>query len=352
MKAPGRRWIKATLAAASVAASIAFAVGAFAPARPPAPPLNAAPQESDTAIVPRARASEAAEPDRIRARSDPSSADPVKIVATGDIACDPADTAFNGGTGRGDECRARSVARVISRIGPQALLTLGDHQYVDGRYQKFLRSYDLSYGAFKPITYPSVGNHEYYSSARARGFFEYFGTQAGVAGEGWYSFDLGAWHIVALNSNCSIVDCGRGSEQYTWLEEDLASDRSACTLAFWHAPRFSSGPHGPDPSLTPLWRVLQKDGAELVLSGHDHIYERFAPQDAQGARDPLGIRQFVVGTGGAELYPITAVQHNSRARSGDAMGVLRLVLSDGSYDWRFVPALDARFTDSGTADCI
>ena len=352
MKAPGRRWKKATLAAASVAASIAFAVGAFSSARPPEAAPTAGASESDQAIVPRARASESPEPDRVPAQSDPSSVDPVRIVAAGDIACDPADTAFNGGTGRGEECRARSVAREIRRIGPQALLTLGDHQYDDGRYPKFLRSYDLSYGAFKAITYPSVGNHEYYSSPRARGFFDYFGTRAGVAGEGWYSFDLGAWHLVALNSNCTIVGCGRGSEQYAWLEEDLASDRSDCTLAFWHAPRFSSGPHGPDPTVTPFWRLLQRDGAELVLSGHDHIYERFAPQDADGDRDALGLRQFVVGTGGAELYPIASVQPHSRARSGDALGVLRLVLGDGSYDWRFMPALDARFTDSGTADCI
>ncbi len=353
MKASGRRWHKAALAAASAAASIAFVAGALAPDRQPETgPSAGARTGEDSAATAEPRARGIDEPRTGLAETDRASADPVKVVAAGDIACDPASPEFNAGSGVGDECRAKAVARLIAKIGPQALLTLGDHQYDDGRYPKFLRSYDMSYGAFKPITYPAVGNHEYYSSPRARGFFDYFGAQAGDAGAGWYSVNLGAWHVVALNSNCTFVGCGKGSDQFTWLQEDLAADQSACTVAFWHAPRFSSGPHGPDPAVTPLWRLLDRDGADLVLSGHDHIYERFRRQDASGRRDPLGIRQFVVGTGGAETYWIEEVQRNSQVRKAHTLGVLSLTLRDTSYDWEFVPALGARFADTGTADCV
>jgi hypothetical protein len=343
-----RRWHKAALAAALAAASSAFALGALAPDAPRGP---AVPEPSGPAS-PATGADGADEARSALAQTARSSADPVRVVATGDIACDPADGSFNGGSGVGDECRAKAVARVIAKADPQALLTLGDHQYDDGRYPKFRRSYDLSYGTFKAITYPSVGNHEYYSSHRALGFFEYFGAQAGTRGEGWYSFDLGAWHLIALNSNCDMVGCDRGSPQYDWLRSDLREDQSACTLAFWHHPRFSSGPHGNDPAVAPFWRLLRRDRADLVLAAHDHIYERFRRQDPSGHRDPRGIRSFIVGTGGAERYWIDSVQPNSEVRSVRAFGVLRLTLADGSYDWRFMPALDARLRDAGSADCV
>jgi hypothetical protein len=354
MRAPDRRWTKAALAAALAAASIAFAAGAFVPE--PAPARAGAPSTPEPAgdhLEATARGPVGADaPKKVLARTDAAPTDPVTLVATGDIACDPANPAFNGGAGTGNRCRAKAVARVITRVDPQALLTLGDHQYDDGRAGKFQRSYDLSYGAFKAITYPSVGNHEYYSSPSAQGFFDYFGERAGTAGEGWYSLDLGAWHLVALNSNCTVVGCGRGTPQYTWLQEDLAENTAACTLAFWHAPRFSSGPHGPDRSVTPFWRLLRADDADVVLNGHDHIYERFRPQDASGDRDPLGLREFVVGTGGAEHYWIESVQENSLVRDTKTFGVLRLTLGDGSYDWRFEPALGAQVPDAGTAACV
>ena len=352
MKVPGRRWHKAILAAAFAAASIASAVVLVAREWSSARPASAVQALSGGTVEPREGGTEGAEARQGLAETHQATADPVTVVAAGDIACDPANPSFNDGKGRGDECRARAVARLIRGIGPQAVLTLGDHQYDDGRYPKFRRSYDLSYGAFKAITYPAVGNHEYYSSPRARGYFEYFGAQAGDRGKGWYSVDLGAWHVVALNANCSIIGCGRGTAQYEWLRNDLANDASACTLAFWHVPRFSSGPHGPSLSVTPFWRLLRRDDADLVLNAHDHIYERFRPQDASGTRDAFGIREFVVGTGGAERYWIDSVQRNSRVRSSRAFGVLRLTLKDGSYDWRFAPALDARFRDAGTADCV
>jgi hypothetical protein len=360
MKVRGRRWHKAALAAAFAAASIAFVAGILVPGRSPVQPeASGAGTGTDPAAgnarTPQIASGEdggSAAPRPGLAETHRESAGPVTLVAAGDIACDPSSPSFNAGNGVGDECRAKAVARVIASIDPQAVLTLGDQQYEDGRYPDFKRSYDLSYGAFKAITYPSVGNHEYYSSPNAQGFFDYFGPQAGTAGEGWYSVNLGAWHVIALNSNCSIVGCGRGSPQYTWLEQDLAKSQSACTLAFWHAPRYSSGPHGPDTSVTPFWRLLREDDADLVLNGHDHIYERYVPQDATGQADPRGIREFVVGVGGAERYWIESVQPNSQVRNASAFGVLELTLKDGSYDWRFVPALDARFTDSGSANCV
>jgi hypothetical protein len=148
------------------------------------------------------------------------------------------------------------------------------------------------------------------------------------------------------------VGCAQGSPQYEWLERDLAANDAACTLAFWHDPRFSSGPHGPDVSVTPFWRLLRADGADIVLNGHDHLYERFRPQDPTGSRDSGGIREFVVGTGGEELYGITGAQPNSEVRNTDAFGVLRLTLGDGRYDWSFLPALGASFTDSGSGACV
>src|SRR5215210_606721 len=185
MKASGRRWHKAALAAASAAASIAFVAGMLTPDRQPATGPDAGSGSGPGTALgaasagPSGRGTGVGEQRPGLAETDRASADPVTVVAAGDIACDPSNPEFNGGSGVGDECRAKAVARLIAKIEPQALLTLGDHQYDDGRYPKFLRSYDMSYGAFKAITYPAVGNHEYYSSPRARGFFDYFGAQAG-----------------------------------------------------------------------------------------------------------------------------------------------------------------------------
>jgi len=350
MKARGRGWNKAAIAAALSAAFVASAAGLWTPRQAPAMPLGAegAPEVSAPLTDERPREL------RARAIVGPSRAAiaPVTVVAVGDIACDPTNPEFNDGRGIGDHCRHAATARLVHAADPAGVLAVGDLQYDDGLYSKFLRSYDLSWGAFRPITYPVPGNHEYWGSTRASGYFEYLGRRAGAKGRGWYSADLGAWHLVALNSNCDIVGCGKGSAQYEWLKADLAASDAACTLAFWHHPLFSSGPHGPEPAVTPFWRLLQADGADIVLSAHDHIYERFRPQDAAGTRDPAGIQGFVVGTGGAETYWIDHVQPNSVVRNTDAFGVLKLTLGDGDYDWRFLPALEARFTDAGSADCV
>jgi hypothetical protein len=192
--------------------------------------------------------------------------------------------------------------RLIAGIDPAAVLPLGDDQYDDGRLGKFRRSYDLGWGRQRWRSRPVLGNHEYEASSRAAGYFAYFGRRAGPPDRGWYSYDLGAWHLIALNSNCVLVRCDPGSPQMTWLGRDLAAHASTCTLAYFHHPRFSSGPHGDDPELLllrPMWRVLYAAGVDVVLNGHDHLYERFAPMDPHGRADrPFGVRQFTVGTGG------------------------------------------------------
>jgi hypothetical protein len=352
MKARGHGWNRTAIAAAVSVAIVAFAVALWIPRSAPAFPLAA-----EAATVPTTAADDDATPRPDRGEKVPvaparAADEPVTVVAVGDIACDPTSPEFNHGRGIGDRCRQAATARLVHDAAPDAVLTLGDLQYDDGLYGKFLSSYDLSWGAFRSITYPAPGNHEYWGSPRAAGYFQYFGEQAGRSGQGWYSTDLGTWHVVALNSNCDIVGCGKGSPQYDWLERDLAANDAACTLAFWHHPLFSSGPHGPDPAVTPFWRLLRADGADIVLNGHDHLYERFRRQDPTGARDAAGIREFVVGTGGEELYWIGQAQPNSEVRNTDAFGVLRLTLRDGAYDWSFEPALGASFTDSGSDACV
>ena len=217
---------------------------------------------------------------------------------------------------------------------------------------KFQQSFDPSWGRAKNIIHPAVGNHEYLT-AGASGYFNYFGAAAGNSSKGYYSFDIGAWHIIALNSNCSQVGgCGVGSPQEQWLKADLAAHPNMCTLAYWHHPRFSSGQHGSNTSYGAFWNALYAAGAELVLSGHDHDYERFAPQSPSGAADPNGIQQFVVGTGGKNHYQFMSIQPNSVVRNPDTYGILKLTLHATSYDWQFVPEPGKTFTDSGTRNCI
>jgi hypothetical protein len=274
-------------------------------------------------------------------------ADGVLVAAAGDIACRrDAD----------DPCVQQATSDLVLASGASAVLALGDLAYDDGTLEEYRTLFEPSWGRLGSLLHPVPGNHEYHT-AGAAGYFDYFNGvgatngRAGKRGEGWYSFEVGAWHVVALNSNCDDVDCGPGSPQEVWLRADLAASRAACTLAFWHHPRFSTGEHGDDPRVAPLWQALHDAGAELVVSGHDHDYERFAPRTATGAPDPArGIRQLVAGTGGRHLRPFVATDPASEARDATTFGVLFLTLRPAAYHWRFSPAVGA-FTDAGSSDC-
>ena len=204
----------------------------------------------------------------------------------------------------------------------------------------------------KERTKPSPGNHEY-ETPGASGYFNYFGAAAGDPEEGYYSYDLGSWHVISLNSNCSSVPggCAAGSPQEQWLKADLAAHSNTCTLAYWHHPRFSSGVHGDDTSVAPFWDALYLAGADVVLNGHDHDYERFAPQNPSGQADPAqGIREFVVGTGGAELRNFSRIKPNSEAQVEQKNGVIKMTLRPDGYDWQFLTA-SAGMAESGTGQC-
>jgi acid phosphatase type 7 len=269
--------------------------------------------------------------------------DPV-IVAAGDIACDPDSSSFNSGDGSSSSCRQRFTATLLQ--GATAVLALGDLQYENGDYAKYLKSYAPSWGAYKRITRPVPGNHEYNTSG-AKGYYDYFGTIAAERGKGYYSFDLGAWHLVALNSE---IDAHAGSAQERWLHADLAAMKKSCLLAYWHKPRFSSGEHGNDADFDAFWRALYAAHADVVLTGHDHDYERFGLQNPDAGADPKGIRAFVVGTGGRSLRDFSAPEPNSQIRNSTSFGVLRLTLHPGSYEWKFLPE-KGTFTDSGKTAC-
>jgi acid phosphatase type 7 len=277
------------------------------------------------------------------------------IAAAGDIACDHTSSKFNGGLGTPVYCHMLAVSNMILAMNPDAVLALGDTQYETGTIDQFTNSYDLNWGRLKAITRPVVGNHEY-TTPNAAGYFQYFGSLAGDPTKGYYSYNLGNWHIVALNSNCSKVGgCGANSPQETWLRADLAAHPTLCTLAYWHHPRFSSGAIGNNTSYTAFWNALYNAGADLVLVGHDHNYERFAPQTSSAVADPNGLRQFVVGTGGKNWTNMATVQPNSEVRQPAGLyGVLKLTLHPSSYDWEFLtePGYSfSSFTDSGSQDC-
>ncbi len=305
--------------------------------------------------VRRAAPSQEPVPDRQMLRPPkPSPPDPAvaTVAAAGDIACDPTHEFFNDGRGTAKWCRAADTRDLLRALDPDVVLALGDTQYDEGRYNAYLASYDKSWGRLLGRTRPAIGNHEYYVSSEANGYFSYFGDRAGPEGKGWYSYDLASWHVIALNSNCQLIECGPGSQQYAWLEADLAEHPTSCTLAYFHHPRFSSGPHGDDPSVTPLWKLLYAAGTEAIFVGHDHVYERFQPLTPAGVRDPAtGIRQFTVGTGGAQLYPIEQVRSGSVTRNTRSFGVLEARLREGSYRWRFVPVDSGGYRDRGTAEC-
>src|SRR5437773_1175636 len=252
--------------------------------------------------------------------------------------------------GAGDiaDCDASATAALLDNI-PGTVFTAGDNAYPNGSSADYTQCYDPSWGRHKVRTRPSPGNHDHNTSGAA-GYFGYFGAQAGPAGLGYYSYDVGAWHIISLDSN---IDMSAGSAQETWLRADLAASTKRCTIAYWHHPRFSSGTsHGSTGSTQPLWQALYDFGAEIVISGHDHEYERFAPQTADGTADAArGIREFVVGTGGAGLYSLGTPLPNSEVGNDNSHGVLKLTLSDGSYTWEFIPVAGDSFRDSGSGTC-
>jgi len=265
----------------------------------------------------------------------PSGSDPV-IAAAGDICS----------SSIGD---CAGTANLLDAINPNAVLTLGDNAYEDGTLSQYTTEYKPYWGRHDAKVFPSPGNHDFHT-ANAQGYRDYYGSRAPAL---WYSYDLGAWHIISLAGDEGI-SASAGSPQEQFLKADLAAHASQCILAYWHEPRFSSGTvHGSDSGVSALWNDLYAAGADLVLNGHEHNYERFAPQSPSGAADAKGIQQIVVGTGGADegTYPFGASIANSQVRNQGTPGVLKVTLHSGSYDWQFVPAAGFSFTDSGSRAC-
>jgi hypothetical protein len=268
--------------------------------------------------------------------TDPRLASGQVLVGAGDIAeC-----------GRsGDDATAALLDRIQGMV-----FTVGDNAYENGTTVEFAQCYQPSWGRHKARTRPAPGNHEY-QTAGAAGYFAYYGPSAGPPGKGYYSYDLGDWHIISLNSNIAM---NAGSPQEAWLRADLAANPKTCTLAYWHHPRFSSGVmYGNHPATQPLWQALYEAGADIIVSAHEHNYERFAPQTPAGATDPVtGIRQFIVGTGGAGLYDDQGDEApNSEVFEGQTYGVIKFTLGPGVYSWEFIPVAGASFTDSGSGSC-
>ncbi|MCC6455487.1 MAG: metallophosphoesterase [Caldilineaceae bacterium] len=263
------------------------------------------------------------------------------------------------GAGDISSCRQQqddATANLLDGI-EGTVFTLGDNVYPDGTLDEFKECYEPAWGRHKARTRPAPGNHDYHSTG-APGYYAYFGEAASPLDtnctdncKGYYAYNLGDWHIIVLNSENEMTE---DSAQVQWLRNDLAANQSNCTLAYWHKPRFSSGSsHGSNPKTAPFWKALYEYGADLVLNGHDHDYERFAPQNPDGEADPQrGIREFVVGTGGANVHPFGTIQPNSEVRNSDTWGVLRLTLHPTRYDWQFIPVAGQTFTDAGSADCV
>lgn len=243
-----------------------------------------------------------------------------------------------------------ATAKLLDDI-PGTVFVAGDTVYERGTSSEYASCFEPTWGRHKDRTRPAVGNHEY-GTAGAAGYYQYFGASGGEPGEGWYAYDIGTWRVYVLNSNCRQVGgCLGGSRQVAWLREDLALNPRVCTVAIWHHPRWSSGEHGGSYAMRGFWRALYAAGAEIVLNGHDHDYERFRKMDPTGTRDKQrGIREFVVGTGGASLRSFPTVEPNSVVRR-TAHGVLRLNLAQTDYQWSFIPVAGESFTDSGSGNC-
>jgi hypothetical protein len=299
---------------------------------------------------------------------------PVTIAAVGDIACDPDEPAFNDGLGTPAGCQQKAVGDVVRSIGPQAFLALGDLQYLDGTYDKFMAVYDKAFGDLKPITRPIPGNHEY-KTARGAGYYQYFGDAAHPQTKGTYSFDLGGWHVLAINSTaCTTASpCGPGTPMAKWIAADVANNPSQCLMAMWHHPLWSAGPHGSYAPMLPVWNQLNSYGADVVLNGHDHLYQRSRPLgegtlNADGTvgypvvKDAgQGIVEFIVGTGGENNFEAVTVNDpaiNAAMAAVDTnpnpavFGALKMDLADSGYNFQFMPAAGSKvFSEAGSAAC-
>lgn len=290
----------------------------------------------------------------------PSGLDPV-IATAGDIACDPASPFFNAGQGVPGKCRQQLTSDQLLRMDLNAVLMVGDSQYETGKAAAYAQSFDPSWGRVKSLIRPVPGNHEY-DDPGAAGYYDYFngpGVRAGPAGDrvqgGYYSYDVGSWHVVGLNSECGRIPggCGPDSTQVQWLRADLAAHPTRCTLAYFHGPRFTSGRYGEESDeVKPFWDALYAAGADVVVSGHEHFYERFAAQSPDGVADPgRGLRQFTVGVGGKGAHPFVSRAPNSEYRDNRILGAATFTLGEGRYDWRLVRAPDGATTDSGSGAC-
>jgi hypothetical protein len=267
---------------------------------------------------------------------------PVVLAGAGDISdCD----------NEGDSVTAGLIDDVVAENPSAIVFTTGDNVYPDGAPEEFAQCYDPTWGRHLDRTRPSPGNHDY-NTDDATGYFGYFGEAAGEPGEGYYSYEAGEWQVISLNSNCGEVGCSAGSPQEVWLREQLEASDASCTLAYWHHPLFSSGSHGGSDSVRDLFAALYEGDAEVVITGHDHNYERFAPQDPVGTHDPVrGIREFVVGTGGTGNRGVDSPAPNSESRYNDTFGILELSLYPDGYEWEYLPEAGSTFVDVGLGTC-
>jgi len=283
-----------------------------------------------------------------------ASASATVIAAAGDIACAPNDPFFFSGNGDATHCAQKRTANLIGSV--DAVLPLGDNQYNSGSLTNYNAVFDKTWGVFKAKSFPVPGNHEY-GTANAGGYFSYFGARAGTAGQGWYSFNVGSWHLIAINSECDRLGnaCASGGAQEQFVRNDLAAHTTLCTMAFWHEPRFSSGTAAVTnaQALAPIWTDLFNAGVDLVLSGHKHFYERLAPLNASG--QPLsaarGMREIIVGTGGDDHAGRPPQITGSQLLNNKTFGVLKVTLNASNYAWNFVGEPGSAFTDSGSTAC-
>jgi acid phosphatase type 7 len=261
---------------------------------------------------------------------------PPMLIGAGDIAA----CGFDG---------AEKTARIIDRYSEAEVFTAGDNQQDQGSWDQFMECYDPTWGRFKSRTHPTIGNHEYQTD-NGDPYFRYFGARAGEPGKGYYSYNIGTWHIISVNTNCSSADCGKNSPQEKWLRADLETSNARCTLMVWHVPRWSSGPVSTNRNSINLWNIAVDYNVEVVISGHNHMYERFAPMDKEGKLDPKGVQEFVVGTGGSPLFDFGPIVTNSEVQYNQSNGVILFRLYSETYSWQFI-STEGEFTDVGSGSC-